>query len=142
VSPSGSSRELSSSLLAFLTDESLSRVASEIVPAATVTSTPVHDGTVFTSGVVVGLSSTPESVSSSRSSGSSSSVGPGPGSFSMDIVETNPVVSSLISAVVDVPLLSVGADVDERTSPSLALSLGTVHGSGVSTDVVAEPFNG
>lgn len=119
-----------------LADESLSRAASEIVPSTTVSSTPVDDSAIFSSGVV-GLTSMPESESTSVSSGQSTSVGPSPLSLSVDIIETNPVVSSLVRAVVDVSLLSHAGNVGKRSSPSEALSLSLVHGGGVSTEVVS-----
>lgn len=118
-----------------LADESLSGGTSEIVPSSTVSSTPVNDSTVFSSEVV-GLTSMPVSESSSVTSGQSASVGPSPDSLSVDIIKTDPVVSSLVRAGVDVSLLSHAGNVNKRSSPSEALGLSLVHGGGVSTEVI------
>jgi hypothetical protein len=99
----------------------------QIVPSTTVASTPVHDGTVFTSTVVVGLSSSPESESSSVTSSHGTSVGPSPGSLSVLIVETDPVDLSLMGTAVDEVLLTTIIDANESSSPSVAGGLSLVH---------------
>jgi hypothetical protein len=89
---------------------------------------PVHDGTVFTSSVVVGLSSSPVSVSSSTSvSPVFVTAGPSPGSLSDFVVETDPVDLILVGAAVDPVLLTTTLDVNEMSSPSLTGDESLVH---------------
>jgi len=114
-------------MTSFLADE-LSFVSTlQIVPSTTVASTPVHDGTVFTSSVVVGLSSTPESESSSATSGHGASVGPSPSLLSVLVVETDPVDLVLVGTAVDKGLLTTSLDVNESSSPSVTGGGSLVH---------------
>jgi len=117
-------------MTSFLADE-LSFVSTlQIVPSTTVASTPVHDDTVFTSAVVVGLSSSPVSESSFASSGKGASVGPSPSLLSVLIVKTDPVDLVFVGTAVDECLLSLVLDVNKRSSElfvTVVISLGHVH---------------
>ena len=114
-------------MTSFLADE-LSFVSTlQIVPSTTVASTPVHDDTVFTSAVVVGLSSSPVSESSFASSGKGASVGPSPSLLSVLVVETDPVDLVLVGTAVDKGLLTTSLDVNESSSPSVTGGGSLVH---------------